>query len=46
MWNALRRLGHRDEIEAWLQAGEPELGSPSLPLRKLGDWDFSYVTPG
>ena len=46
MWNALRRLGHRDEIEAWREMGEPELGSPTQPLRKLGDWDLTYATPG
>ena len=45
-WNALRRLGHRDEIEAWLAAGEPGLDTPVTPIRNLGDWDFSYVTPG
>jgi len=45
-WSGLRRLGHRDEIEAWTRAGEPSLATPTLALRKLGDWDLSYVTPG
>ena len=45
-WNALRRLGHRDEIEAWKKAGEPSLTAPTLAIRKLGDWDLSYKTPG
>ena len=45
-WKAVRRLGHRDEIDAWSSAGEPDLETPSTALRKLGDWDLSYVTPG
>lgn len=45
-WNALRRLGHRDEIKSWLTAGKRSLASPSMPLRKLGDWNLSYGTPG
>ena len=46
MWNALGRLGHRDEMEAWMQAGQPHLGAPTVPLRRLGDWDLWCVTPG
>ena len=45
-WNALRRLGHRDEIDAWRASGESDLSNPRMDLRKLGDWDLSYVTPG
>ena len=45
-WNALRRLGHRDEIEAWRSSGESDLSASRMELRKLGDWDLSYVTPG
>lgn len=45
-WNALRRLGHRDEIDAWRASGESDLSNPRMNLRKLGDWDLSYVTPG
>ena len=45
-WNALRRLGHRDELEAWSDAGGPGLETETLELRKLGDWDLSYATPG
>ena len=37
-WNALRGLSHRDGI--------PGLATHSKPLRKLGDWDLSYDTPG
>ncbi len=46
MWSALRRLGRRDEIEAWRRAGEPDLSAPTVPLQRLGDWDLSYATPG
>ena len=45
-WNALRRLGHREEIAAWKATGEPSLAAPTMALRKLGDWDLSYETPG
>ena len=45
-WDALRRLGHREELTAWQQAGQPSLASASLPLRQFGDWDLSYATPG
>lgn len=33
-WNALRRLGHREEIDRWHAAGEPHLGTP-LSEREL-----------
>ncbi len=46
MWNALRRLGHRDEIDAWRGSGESDLSNLRIDLHKLGDWDLSYVTPG
>lgn len=46
MWNALRRLGHRDEIAAWRTSGESDLSNLRADLSKLGDWDLSYVTPG
>ncbi len=46
MWNALRRLGHRDEIEAWRQAGEPSLQPTMREVDVLSDWDMSYTTPG
>jgi hypothetical protein len=44
--HVMRRLGHRDEIEAWSRAGEPSLEAPSMRLHKLGGWDYSYVSPG
>ena len=45
-WNAVRRLGHRQEIEAWKKAGEPSLTAPSIAIRSLGGWDLTYATPG
>jgi hypothetical protein len=45
-WNALRRLGHRDEIEAWRRAGEPSLEAASTRLHRLGEYDLTYQTPG
>ncbi len=45
-WNALRRLGHVDEVQAWIAAGEPDLPQSSMPLREWAGWDLSYVTPG
>ena len=45
-WDALRRLGHREEIEDWRLSGEPSLVSDAMPLRRLGDYDLSYQTPG
>ena len=45
-WSALRRLGHREEIANWVRAGAPKLPRPGSSLRRLGDWDLSYATPG
>ena len=45
-FTALRRLGHADELKHWIGAGSPSLGSDQARLRKLGDWDFTYTTPG
>jgi hypothetical protein len=39
-------LGHRENIEAWREGGEPNLSAPQHTLTTLGDWDFSYDTPG
>ena len=46
MWSALRRLGHKDEVDAWQRAGQPDLDWVSAELRKLGDWDLSYADAG
>ncbi len=45
-WSALRRLGHKEEIAAWVRSGAPKIAQPGTTLRKLGDWDFRYATPG
>jgi len=44
--HVMRRLGHKEEISDWVEAGEPSLAAPQMWLRRLGDWDFSYVSPG
>jgi hypothetical protein len=46
MWNALRRLGHKDEIAAWMQAGQPPLTAPRTDLTRLGGWNLADNTPG
>jgi hypothetical protein len=45
-WSALRRLGHVGELEAWDAAGSPALPAPGSELKRLGDWDLGYQTPG
>ena len=45
-WHGLRRLGHAEEIQDWLAAGEPALVPESIPLSRLGDYDLSFQTPG
>ena len=44
--HVMRRLGHKEEIAAWVEAGEPNVDAPLMFVRKLGDWDFTYMTPG
>lgn len=46
MWNALRRLGHRDEIAEWVDSGKPALGDWTVPLLRLGNWDMTVIAPG
>ena len=45
-WNALRRLGRREELQSWVGQGAPSLERPGSTLTRLGDWDLSYMTPG
>ena len=45
-YNSLRRLGHKEDILIWRAAGEPELPTEGTVVRKLGDWDMHYQTPG
>ena len=46
LWNALRRLGHREEIRAWMEGGEPALGPNLVPLRTMDGWNMSTIAPG
>ncbi|MSO21679.1 MAG: hypothetical protein EXQ58_00185 [Acidobacteria bacterium] len=45
-WTELRRLGHQEEIAAWVGDREPALQQPGSQLLKIGDWNLGYVTPG
>jgi len=45
-WNTMRRLGHREEIAAWMQSGQPEMPAPTVPLLSLGGWNLADDTPG
>lgn len=45
-YDALRRLGHKDEIDAWVSEGGPAHEPCGMELKKLGDWDYKYATPG
>jgi hypothetical protein len=45
-WDVAKRLGHRNEIESWIRAGQPNLAVPTRSVTKLGDWDLGYSTPG
>jgi uncharacterized lipoprotein YddW (UPF0748 family) len=45
-WSVLRQLGHRQELEHWAKSGSPAFVALGRNLRKLGDWDLSYATPG
>ena len=46
MWNAVRRLGHVDEVLAWRDGGEPGLGWISSDLRSVGGWSTAYQDAG
>ena len=45
-WTALRRLGHRAEIAAWMRAGQPSLADGFNSAQKIGGWDYRYESPG
>ena len=45
-WSAMRRLGHREEVEAWAKGEQVSLETSRMDVRKLGDWDMRYQTPG
>ena len=40
------RLGHREEIDAWIAAGAPPILPTATMLRRLGPWHLDLVTPG
>lgn len=45
-WTTLARLGHREELAAWAEAGNPRTARGRSKLTRIGDWDLSYGTPG
>ena len=44
--NKVPRLGHRQEVEAWMAAGQPSRAPNKVLIRKLGIWDLRIKTPG
>jgi hypothetical protein len=40
---SLVRLGHQDDLRRWVQAGEPMIGLPTTRLRKVGDWEMTFI---
>ena len=44
-YSALRRLGHREEVSAWVASSQPSLRVPGMDVRRLGDFDVSYEVP-
>ncbi len=46
-WTAIRRLGHREEIEAWAKAGSSKMAQQkTIKFLKAGNWDYRYSSPG
>ena len=39
----LRRLGHVEELEAWAEAGEPPVRMSGSRLKKIGDWEMTFI---
>lgn len=44
--DSFRRLGHKEDIAAWVKSGEKSLSPTRTTLRGIDDWDLSYHTPG
>ena len=44
-FSALRRLGHREEVAAWVASSQSSLRVPGMDVRRLGDFDVSYEVP-
>lgn len=40
------RLGHREEVSAWMASGQRPILPSAVRLRRLGKWDLSVETPG
>ncbi len=40
------RLGHREEVEAWMGAGQPPRLPSAVQVLDLGGWDLHMETPG
>jgi len=45
-WTTLARLGHKEELAEWRARGQPPIERPRSTLKRIGDWDLSYQTPG
>jgi hypothetical protein len=42
-FDVLRRLGHSEEIAAWIGQGAPPIEPPGTLLRTLDGWEMSYI---
>ena len=40
------RLGHAEEVAAWMARGQPSLAPKAVRLKKVGIWDLRMETPG
>ena len=40
----LKRLGHTEDLEAWVEAGEPPIALSTTQLKKVGDWEMTFIT--
>ena len=40
----LKRLGHPEELQEWVDAGELELTLETTQLKKMGDWEMTWIT--
>ena len=40
------RLGHAEEVAAWMARGQPSLAPKAVRLKKIGIWDLRMETPG
>jgi hypothetical protein len=40
---SLARLGHLEELKAWIVAGKPSVVLPAKRLKNIGDWEMTFV---